>query len=100
MSAIASYFACYEDSDPESEMMTSSNSVCVERESEYSCKLCDMCSAQEAKYKCPGCGILTCSLVCCKEHKFKRKCSGRRDRAGFIGIKEYAEKNLRSGKHS
>ena len=42
---------------------------------------CLICKHCKAKYKCPACEARTCSLVCCKKHKAKSNCNGKRDPA-------------------
>lgn len=61
--------------------------------------LCQICNTHESKYKCPKCGMKTCSLACCKQHKADNCCDGKRDKASFVGIKEFNENNLRNDYH-
>mmetsp|Transcript_50051 Transcript_50051/g.121266 ORF Transcript_50051/g.121266 Transcript_50051/m.121266 type:complete len:759 (+) Transcript_50051:57-2333(+) len=44
--------------------------------------LCQECKSNLAKYQCPKCCHRTCSLECCRRHKQRTKCSGKRQRAG------------------
>jgi hypothetical protein len=48
---------------------------------------CNICMKDEHKYKCPRCDLLTCSLVCSKEHKQKFNCSGLRDHVSSLRVK-------------
>jgi hypothetical protein len=58
--------------------------------------LCSICNESAAKYKCPRCSTRTCSLDCVKKHKEQAKCSGKRDRTGFIGKGQLNEASLLS----
>lgn len=49
---------------------------------------CAIC-AQPAKYTCPRCHTRTCSLPCTRTHKSTTACSGVRDRAAFVPLKDY-----------
>ena len=46
--------------------------------------LCQVCENAPKQYKCPRCALYTCSLTCCKTHKQKFQCSGKRDKTAFI----------------
>ncbi|KAF8897251.1 hypothetical protein BD779DRAFT_362297 [Infundibulicybe gibba] len=50
--------------------------------------LCTHC-ATPAKYTCPRCHVRTCSLTCTKAHKAHTGCSGKRDRAAYVPMREY-----------
>ncbi|KAE9406013.1 hypothetical protein BT96DRAFT_915735 [Gymnopus androsaceus JB14] len=51
--------------------------------------LCTICNARYAIYTCPRCKIKTCSLPCSSSHKSTMNCSGERDKAAFVNLKEY-----------
>ncbi|WWD18001.1 hypothetical protein CI109_102448 [Kwoniella shandongensis] len=51
---------------------------------------CAICS-QPAKYTCPRCSFRTCSLPCSKTHKSRDSCSGVRDPAKYVPLKEYGQ---------
>ncbi|OCF33303.1 hypothetical protein I316_05044 [Kwoniella heveanensis BCC8398] len=51
---------------------------------------CLICS-NPPKYTCPRCLIKTCSLPCSKIHKTRDECSGLRDPAAFVSLKEYGQ---------
>ena len=59
---------------------------------------CIFCN-NEGIYRCPGCSRLTCSLKCCKEHKKKYNCTGKRDRTSFVSMKDYGDTTLRRDYH-
>ncbi|WVQ97127.1 hypothetical protein IAU59_004237 [Kwoniella sp. CBS 9459] len=51
---------------------------------------CVICS-NPPKYTCPRCATKTCSLPCSKTHKTRDECSGVRDPAAFVSLKEYGQ---------
>ncbi|WVF70768.1 hypothetical protein IAT40_005562 [Kwoniella sp. CBS 6097] len=51
---------------------------------------CVICS-NPPKYTCPRCSTKTCSLPCSKAHKTQESCSGVRDPAAFVSLKEYGQ---------
>ncbi|KAK8865814.1 hypothetical protein IAR55_000961 [Kwoniella newhampshirensis] len=51
---------------------------------------CAICS-QPAKYTCPRCSRRTCSLPCSRTHKARDSCSGVRDPAKYVPLKEYGQ---------
>lgn len=55
---------------------------------------CMVCSQAVKQYKCPACSIFTCSLMCCKKHKVQSGCTGKRDRASYVSMQQYNERNL------
>lgn len=57
---------------------------------------CQICKIRESLYRCPACFILTCSLECCKSHKIKYECSGKRDRTCFVSLNKFTDSTLRS----
>ena len=59
---------------------------------------CGICEKAEAKYRCPGCLVRTCSLRCVLRHKTDRHCNGQRIKTAYVGIKDFTDANLRSGK--
>ena len=88
--------------------------------------LCDVCSEALFKYKCPGvlcaqsmdavppghqiacqmcldvlidavgCSKRTCSLSCCKVHKERFQCAGKRRREVFVSTEAYKEETMMS----
>lgn len=50
---------------------------------------CKVCNQQEAKYKCPGCSAKTCSSLCSNQHKSESNCSGTRNKAAYLHLKDY-----------
>ena len=75
------------------ETTSSSSSSSSER------RVCQECRAQPALYQCPRCSWRTCSLPCCREHKRRQKCSGRRDRTGFLPVGRMDDATLASDYH-
>jgi hypothetical protein len=63
--------------------------------------LCQVCQIVPSKYCCPNesCAKLTCSLVCCKQHKLDSGCNGKRDRTAFKPMSSYQAKDLQSDYH-
>ncbi|XP_033643338.1 mucin-2-like [Asterias rubens] len=55
---------------------------------------CEVCEQISPKYKCPRCGVKTCSLHCVKRHKSTQDCSGVRDKAAFVTIKNFTDRHL------
>jgi hypothetical protein len=51
--------------------------------------LCEICSSQPAKYTCPRCHVKSCSLACSRTHKTTTACSGQRDKAAYVPMKDY-----------
>jgi hypothetical protein len=60
--------------------------------------LCTSCHTATAKYRCPRCETRTCSLSCVQTHKSQTGCSGKRDRTGYVSMKEFGVNQLASGK--
>lgn len=61
-------------------------------------KKCFICRCITAKYNCPRCGIKSCSLKCCLQHKRQFNCSGVRDRLSFVPLDKYTDIQLNSGR--
>ncbi|KAL1743550.1 hypothetical protein HDZ31DRAFT_40682 [Schizophyllum fasciatum] len=51
--------------------------------------LCTICHQKTAIYTCPRCSLKSCSLQCSNAHKSASGCSGERDKAKYIPLKEY-----------
>ena len=60
---------------------------------------CEVCGTKPFKYKCPGCFTKTCSLPCVKKHKVATSCDGKRDRAAYVSLKDFSERELLNGKY-
>ncbi|KAJ4472207.1 hypothetical protein J3R30DRAFT_3298962 [Lentinula aciculospora] len=58
--------------------------------------LCKVCNARYAIYTCPRCRIRTCSLPCSSRHKTTTKCSGERDKAAYVKMRDYTWGTLMS----
>eukprot|EP00037_Helgoeca_nana_P021027 m.210629 g.210629 ORF g.210629 m.210629 type:complete len:352 (+) comp25491_c0_seq1:11-1066(+) len=55
---------------------------------------CCMCKVAP-RYRCPGCARRTCSLDCCKQHKVKFECNGKRARSQFAAsVREMNDASL------
>ncbi|KAL1666742.1 hypothetical protein GGF50DRAFT_112864 [Schizophyllum commune] len=50
---------------------------------------CAICKQKTAIYTCPRCSLKSCSLQCSTAHKSTTGCSGQRDKAKYIPLKEY-----------
>lgn len=57
---------------------------------------CGECREKTAIYQCPGCMVRTCSLECCRNHKTKTGCSGKRNRAEFVPVSRMTDNTMRS----
>jgi hypothetical protein len=55
---------------------------------------CEECGAAEARYRCPRCARRTCSAACVAAHKAAAPCSGKRDRAAYVGRRDFDERAL------
>lgn len=60
---------------------------------------CTICMDKIAIYRCPGCFERTCSLSCCKVHKEKSGCSGKRNRVGYVPLYQFNDSTLSSDYH-
>lgn len=60
---------------------------------------CEVCNVAVSLYRCPKCSMRTCSLQCCKIHKEKINCNGRRDRTAFIALNQFSDANMLSDYH-
>lgn len=49
-----------------------------------SSEICSVCLEKESKYTCPACESKTCSLECVKRHKLRTECTGTVDPTRFI----------------
>ncbi|KAF9076478.1 hypothetical protein BDP27DRAFT_1313405 [Rhodocollybia butyracea] len=58
--------------------------------------LCSVCNARYAIYTCPRCKLRTCSLPCSSSHKITTNCSGERDKAAFVTMRDYSWGTLMS----
>ncbi|KAH7868801.1 uncharacterized protein C8R40DRAFT_806589 [Lentinula edodes] len=58
--------------------------------------LCKVCNARYAIYTCPRCKIRTCSLPCSSSHKVATNCSGERNKAAFVNMRDYTWGTLMS----
>lgn len=60
-------------------------------------KICCICDSDHTKYCCPACGLKTCSLTCCKEHKEKFDCDGIKNKATYTALKDFDQTQFISG---
>lgn len=58
--------------------------------------LCEECQSKTPVYQCPGCLIRTCSLGCCRGHKTRTGCSGKRNRGEFVPVSRMTDSTMRS----
>lgn len=62
-------------------------------------KPCEVCQQPTSLYRCPRCLTITCSLQCCVEHKLKKGCNGKRNRAAYCAIENFTDSQLASDYH-
>jgi len=73
-------------------------------------RLCQECSSitshhddktarRPALYQCPRCFHLTCSLACCRAHKVRLGCNGKRDKTKFLPVSQMNDRTLQSDYH-
>lgn len=62
-------------------------------------KPCEVCNQSTSLYRCPRCLTTTCSLQCCVEHKLKKGCNGKRNRAAYCAIENFTDSQLASDYH-
>lgn len=99
MDSIIDYQSSSDDEETTTLSEKSSNITLDNNEIAQSHHLCMVCKLHDRKYKCPACHLSTCSLVCCKQHKVMFQCNGKRNRADYIRMSEYKEKNLIADYH-
>lgn len=61
--------------------------------------LCQECQSNEFRYQCPRCNFRSCSLACCKAHKEKLSCDGKRDKTAFLRLSQMDDQTLSSDYH-
>ena len=61
--------------------------------------LCQECVEAPANYQCPRCNRRTCSLSCCKAHKERTGCTGKRNRTEFLPLARMSDATIRSDYH-
>jgi HIT zinc finger len=61
--------------------------------------LCAICHERESQYTCPRCGLRSCSLPCCREHKVATGCSGKRDATAYMALSAMTDQTLFSDYH-
>lgn len=62
-------------------------------------QLCQECQKSVALYQCPRCHFFSCSLTCCRAHKERTKCNGKRDRTAFRSMRDMNDDTLLSDYH-
>jgi hypothetical protein len=62
-------------------------------------KICQECRDTNFRYQCPRCSFRTCSLKCCKSHKERTGCNGKRDRTKFLPIAHMTDGTIDSDYH-
>lgn len=62
-------------------------------------KPCQECHKETALYQCPRCNFRSCSLTCCKAHKERTGCNGKRDRTAFVPISRMTDLTMQSDYH-
>jgi hypothetical protein len=62
-----------------------------DNETPKSKELCENCITNEYKYKCPRCLFKSCSIICVKEHKRIKQCTGVKDKYSKQHVKDFSE---------
>lgn len=62
-------------------------------------KTCQECNNGHALYQCPRCSTKTCCLTCCKAHKVRLQCSGKRNRTEYLPLARMSDKTIQSDYH-
>ena len=57
---------------------------------------CTVCKDATPLYQCPRCGVRTCSLQCCLQHKKETGCNGKRDRTAFLRKEDMKDATIQS----
>lgn len=57
---------------------------------------CEECQQGTAIYKCPRCGRKTCSIQCCRTHKLREQCNGKRDKTKFMPLAHMSDSTIQS----
>ncbi|ESN89838.1 hypothetical protein HELRODRAFT_194795 [Helobdella robusta] len=57
-------------------------------------KTCEVCDERISRYRCPRCGVLTCSMACCKLHKNGKNCSGIREKTAYVSMNDFTDLTL------
>lgn len=59
-------------------------------------RTCQECHSNVSIYQCPGCNFRTCSLKCCKEHKRRLGCNGKRNRSTFLPLGQMNDNTIKN----
>jgi ABC-type transporter Mla MlaB component len=89
---------------------TGPSSSCVKRalntgdrathdKSQVASNLCVECHLETFVYQCPACHVRTCSLLCCRRHKDRTKCTGKRSRTSFLPLGNMDDHTIQSDYH-
>jgi len=62
-------------------------------------KACQECRKNPVLYQCPRCNFRSCSLECCKAHKVRTGCNGKRDRTAFLPVSRMDDRTMDSDYH-
>lgn len=60
---------------------------------------CQECKNAPSLYQCPACGRKTCSLECCKAHKQRTGCNGKRNRTSYMPLAHMSDATMASDYH-
>ena len=61
--------------------------------------LCQECNEGAQLYQCPGCARRTCCLACCKSHKERTGCNGKRNRTQYMPLAHMNDATMQSDYH-
>ena len=78
---------------------TSSSTTTSSPKKKKNNKLCQECQVQEFCYQCPRCSFRSCSLTCCRAHKERLACNGKRDRTTFCRLSQMTDQTITSDYH-
>jgi hypothetical protein len=60
---------------------------------------CQECQQSPFLYQCPRCSFRSCSLTCCRAHKSRTGCNGKRDRTAFLTVSRMNDNVMNSDFH-
>lgn len=60
---------------------------------------CQECQGNAALYQCPRCSWKTCSLQCCRRHKERTRCNGKRDKTAYLPLYQMDDQTISSDYH-
>lgn len=91
----------FEKNDPQNNNNTNNNKqfcwlTMTSNDNNKTTGKCQECREALSLYQCPRCSRRTCSLVCCKAHKARTGCNGKRDRTTYRRLEQMDDSTLQS----